>query len=206
MMTKVQHNHPAQKKFSQHYQPTEISHFNQLRWKNSHYWRFKKISPDTFAQARSIFTSACFLEIGRLLVRPKSRRMGLKGGSLLTRKFPAYTHNVKFETDFFSYNGTGPPEMFNDCNLQWTYQSSTIRQHRCETNAYGDHLDKFRQNLELICRQLTSLPTDIFTNTCKLGNLRSEKSIWTTLKFWPALHLVNWAPKHSLSIKEPVLI
>jgi hypothetical protein len=25
MMTKVQHNHPAQKKFSQHYQPTEIS-------------------------------------------------------------------------------------------------------------------------------------------------------------------------------------
>jgi hypothetical protein len=31
MMTKVQHNHPAQKKFSQHYQPTKISHFNQLR-------------------------------------------------------------------------------------------------------------------------------------------------------------------------------
>jgi hypothetical protein len=68
-------------------------------------------------QARSIFASACFLENGRLLVRPKSRRMGLKGGSLLTRKFPAYTHNVKFETYFFSYNGTGPPEMFNDCNL-----------------------------------------------------------------------------------------
>jgi hypothetical protein len=126
--------------------------------------------------------------------------------SWLTRNFPAYTHNVKFETDFFSYDGKGPPEMFNDCNLQWTYQSSTIRQHRCETNAHGDHLDKFRQNLELICRQLTSLPTNIFTNICKLGDLRSSKSMWTTLKFWPALHLVNWAPKHSLSIKEPILI
>jgi hypothetical protein len=27
---------------------------------------------------------------------------------LLTRKFLAYTYNVKFETYFFSYNGTGP--------------------------------------------------------------------------------------------------
>jgi hypothetical protein len=53
----------------------------------------------------------------------------------------------------------GLPEMLNDCNLQLTYQSSTVRQHRCETNAYGDHLDEFRQNLELICRQLTNLPT-----------------------------------------------
>jgi len=60
-------------------------------------------------QARSIFTSACFLENDRLLVRPKSRKMGLKGSSLLTRKFPAYTCNVKFETYFFSYNGTGLP-------------------------------------------------------------------------------------------------
>jgi hypothetical protein len=44
--------------------------------------------------------------------------MGLKGGSLLIRKFPAYTHNVKFETNFFSYNGTSPPKMLNECNLQ----------------------------------------------------------------------------------------
>jgi hypothetical protein len=107
-------------------------------------------------------------------VRPKSRRMGLKGGSLLTRKFPAYTHNIKFETDYFSYNGTGPPEMLNDCNLQWTYQSSTIRQHRCETNAYGDHLDKFRQNLELICRQLTSLPIVSWTFTSLPGSLKIQ--------------------------------
>ncbi len=182
MMTKVQHNHPAQKKFSQHYQPTEISHFNQLRWKNSHYWRFKKISPDTSAQARSIFASACFLENDRVLVRPKSRRMGLNGGSLLTRKFPAYTHNIKFETDFFSYNGTGPPEMLNDCNLQWTYQSSTIRQHRCETNAYGDHLDKFRQNLELICRQLTSLPIVSWTFTSLPGSLKIEERCLTRMR------------------------
>ncbi len=55
-------------------------------------------------------------------------------------------------------NGTSLPEMLNDSNLQWTYQSSTIRQPRCETNVYGDHMDKFRQNLKLICRQLTSLP------------------------------------------------
>ncbi len=162
MMTKVQH---ITKKFSQHYQPTKISFFNQLRWKNSNYWRFKKISLDISAQARSIFTSARFLENDRLLVRPKSGRMGLKWGSVLTRKFLAYTYNVKFETYFFSYNGTGLPEMLNDCNLQWTYQSPTIRQHRCERNAYGDHLDKFRQSLELICRQLTNLP--IVSWTCK---------------------------------------
>jgi hypothetical protein len=40
-------------------------------------------------------------------VRPKS----IIRGPLFIRKFIAYTHNVNFEIDLFSYNGTTPPEM-----------------------------------------------------------------------------------------------
>jgi hypothetical protein len=47
----------------------------------------------TSAQARSIFASACFLVNVKVFVRPKSRRMGLKGGSLLTKKLPVMKIN-----------------------------------------------------------------------------------------------------------------
>jgi hypothetical protein len=48
-----------------------------------------------FCKGEKHFCKCFFLGNDKLLMRPKSRRMGLKGGSLLVRKFHAYTHNVK---------------------------------------------------------------------------------------------------------------
>lgn len=42
----------------------------------------------TSADARNIFARACFIELDRDFVSPKSSRIGRWGGSLLTRKLP----------------------------------------------------------------------------------------------------------------------
>jgi len=59
-------------------------------------------------------------------MKPKSRRMGLKGSYLVTKKFLTYIHNVKIWNIFIFIQWHKPFWNVNDCNLLWSYQSSTI--------------------------------------------------------------------------------
>lgn len=52
----------------------------------------------TSAHDKNIFASACLIDSDMRLVSPKSRRIGLCGGSLLTRKLPTEEKNAhKYE-------------------------------------------------------------------------------------------------------------
>lgn len=48
----------------------------------------------TSAHDKNIFASACVIDLDMRLVSPKSRRIGLCGGSLLTRKLPTEKKNA----------------------------------------------------------------------------------------------------------------